>query len=121
MGCRTGTIGINLARDTATSATGKVRVVALDVSPAAVALSKENAFSILSRDNNDDAYKVYLCSAADFTNNNDFWFGFNLVVSNPPYIPAANMATLAPNVADYKSADALYSGTDGLDVVWDIV
>lgn len=41
--------------------------------------------------------------------------GFDLVVSNPPYITIADMAALAPDVRDHDPALALVAGADGLD------
>jgi len=41
---------------------------------------------------------------------------FDLVVSNPPYVPAAEYAALEPNVRDYEPRLALWGGEDGLDV-----
>jgi release factor glutamine methyltransferase len=40
--------------------------------------------------------------------------GFDLVVSNPPYIRSADIAALAPEVRDYDPRGALDGGTDGL-------
>ncbi len=40
---------------------------------------------------------------------------FDLVVSNPPYIPAADLAGLQPEVRDYEPREALDGGGDGLD------
>lgn len=40
---------------------------------------------------------------------------FDLVVSNPPYIPAADIAGLAPEVRDHDPRAALDGGVDGLD------
>lgn len=40
---------------------------------------------------------------------------FDLVVSNPPYIPNAEIAALAPEVAQYEPRLALDGGADGLD------
>lgn len=40
---------------------------------------------------------------------------FDLVVSNPPYIPAAEIATLQPEVRDFDPRIALDGGGDGLD------
>jgi len=47
--------------------------------------------------------------------------GFDLVVSNPPYISDAEFAELAPNVAQWEPRTALHGGADGLDVVERIV
>ena len=40
---------------------------------------------------------------------------FDLVVSNPPYIPSADIATLDPEVRDHEPLHALDGGPDGLD------
>ncbi|MEL6548740.1 MAG: peptide chain release factor N(5)-glutamine methyltransferase [Pseudomonadota bacterium] len=39
---------------------------------------------------------------------------FDLIVSNPPYIPAADVAGLAPEVRDHEPHGALTDGGDGL-------
>ena len=41
---------------------------------------------------------------------------FEIVVSNPPYVPLADRATLAVEVRDYEPALALFAGDDGLEV-----
>lgn len=41
--------------------------------------------------------------------------GFDLIVSNPPYIATAELATLAPEVAVFEPRLALDGGADGLD------
>ena len=40
---------------------------------------------------------------------------FDLVVSNPPYIPSGDIAGLAPEVRDHEPRLALDGGPDGLD------
>ena len=40
---------------------------------------------------------------------------FDLVVSNPPYIPTFDILTLEPSVRDYEPVWALDGGDDGLD------
>jgi release factor glutamine methyltransferase len=40
---------------------------------------------------------------------------FDLVVSNPPYIPAADIENLQPEVRDFEPKSALDGGADGLD------
>jgi release factor glutamine methyltransferase len=41
---------------------------------------------------------------------------FEIVVSNPPYVPTADRAELAVEVRDYEPGLALFAGEDGLDV-----
>ena len=40
---------------------------------------------------------------------------YDAIVSNPPYIPKADMQMLAPEVKEYEPGNALYGGEDGLD------
>ena len=138
VGCGTGAIGIAIAHQYPQL----VQVVALDVLPKAVQLSNENAIEFLSglvQDNEgtkegvESLYKAVLCSAKDFTNNlahtstldadlqPTYTMNFDIVVSNPPYIPKKDMQDLSTDVVGYESHDALCGGSDGLDVIRDIV
>jgi len=42
---------------------------------------------------------------------------FDLIVSNPPYVPSVDAPSLQPEVRDYEPAVALFSGVDGLDAI----
>lgn len=42
---------------------------------------------------------------------------FDAIVSNPPYIPEADRASLAPEILRHEPAHALFAGPDGLDVI----
>ena len=42
---------------------------------------------------------------------------FDAVVSNPPYVPASDIASLQPEVRDYEPLQALSGGADGLEVI----
>lgn len=133
VGCGTGAIGIAIARQYPEN----VQVVALDVSPEAVELSNENAAEFLSglvgeNGKVHDLYQAVLCSAKDFTNNNSSGdapknveqrhaMDFDIIVSNPPYIPANDMQELSTDVVGFESHGALCGGDDGLDVIRDIV
>jgi release factor glutamine methyltransferase len=46
---------------------------------------------------------------------------FDLVVSNPPYIPDLDRLTLQPEVVEHEPGDALFGGPDGLAVARRIV
>ncbi|MGD0912979.1 MAG: peptide chain release factor N(5)-glutamine methyltransferase [Terracidiphilus sp.] len=41
---------------------------------------------------------------------------FDIVVSNPPYVPEADRESLAVEVRDYEPKQALFAGVDGLDL-----
>ncbi len=41
---------------------------------------------------------------------------FDLIVSNPPYVPNADRAQLSVEVRDYEPAMALFAGDDGLEI-----
>jgi release factor glutamine methyltransferase len=41
---------------------------------------------------------------------------FEIIVSNPPYVPVADRATLSVEVRDHEPALALFAGDDGLEV-----
>lgn len=41
---------------------------------------------------------------------------FEMIVSNPPYVPTTERATLSVEVRDYEPALALFAGDDGLEV-----
>jgi release factor glutamine methyltransferase len=41
---------------------------------------------------------------------------FEIVVSNPPYVPSTDLATLSVEVRDYEPELALFAGDDGLEV-----
>ncbi|KAL7504000.1 hypothetical protein ACHAXN_001715 [Cyclotella atomus] len=126
VGAGTGAIGIALAN----KYPNNVEVVALDILPEAVELSNQNAVKFLRPKINDVAgndvhemYQAILCSANDFTNasKQQYNMNFDIVVSNPPYIPTIDMESLTMDVLQYESHEALCGGIDGLDIIRDIV
>jgi release factor glutamine methyltransferase len=46
---------------------------------------------------------------------------FDMIVSNPPYIPAADIEALEPEVRDYEPRGALDGGADGLDAYRELI
>lgn len=52
---------------------------------------------------------------------NPAWPGFDLIVSNPPYVPSAEISRLAPEIRDHEPRPALDGDTDGLAAIGRIV
>jgi release factor glutamine methyltransferase len=80
--------------------------VGIDLVPAATALARRNAAAL------------DLAGRTAFLNGN--WATairgrFDLVLCNPPYIPAPDIARLMPEVARHEPMTALSGGADGLD------
>lgn len=79
---------------------------AVDISAKALAVAKENAQSLDVIDRCDFAEGDLLSPLADKK--------FDVIVSNPPYIPKADMAGLESDVKDYEPHSALTDNGDGL-------
>jgi len=101
IGLGSGAIAIALAHENK-----NVRVRGIDISPEAVEIARAN-----SRLNQVDG-------RVDFSIGNleDFSGGpYDLIVSNPPYIPHRDLDGLMPDVREFEPLGALDGGTDGLD------
>jgi release factor glutamine methyltransferase len=83
-------------------------VTALDVSPEALDVAKQNA----AKNNFSD--KIQFLQGDGFAALPKE-IQFDLIISNPPYIPTAEIATLEPEVRDFDPRGALDGGADGLD------
>jgi release factor glutamine methyltransferase len=101
MGTGTGCIAIALA-----AKCPNAKICATDISPEALALAKENAAKNNVRIEflQGDAFAAVPKSGQ-----------FDLIISNPPYIPTAEIETLEPEVCDFDPRPALDGGADGLD------
>ena len=108
VGCGTGCISLSLA----TERSGKVFCYATDIEPRAVELACKNR-DALGLD--DAAVYVSLTNLVSSVPR-DEWGTFDVLVSNPPYIPHVVMAQLPSEVADHEPALALDGGDDGLDI-----
>ena len=84
-------------------------VVAVDVSPAAVAVARENARAL------DLAPRVRVIAADLFDGIRDL--RADLIVSNPPYLPSGLVPELPPEVRIHEPRLALDGGVDGLSVI----
>jgi release factor glutamine methyltransferase len=83
-------------------------IVATDVSDAALRVARRNA----ARHEVGDRVLVLqgdLLQSADGL--------FDAIVSNPPYVPAGDLASLQPEIREFEPAGALEGGLDGLDVI----
>jgi len=83
------------------------RGVGTDISTEAIAVARENAANL---DLNNRCTFLRTEWATGFADNS-----FDLVVSNPPYIPTKDIATLDPEVRDHDPHLALDGGEDGLE------
>ena len=87
----------------------KLRAMAVDISPGALAVAKENSVSLgLSQ-------RVEFLQGDLLEPLKAKGELLNAIVSNPPYIPKADIATLASEVKAYEPMGALDGGEDGLD------
>src|SRR6185295_2683266 len=84
------------------------RITAVDVSADALALARENAAR------NGVAERIEFLPGDGFSAL-PAGAGFDLIVSNPPYIPSHEIASLQPEVRDLDPRAALDGGVDGLD------
>lgn len=88
-------------------------ITAMDVSAEALALAMENA----AKHNVSDRIQFLQCDSltALSAGRAPEAPGVDLIISNPPYIPSAEIATLEPEVRDFDPFAALDGGSDGLD------
>ena len=87
-------------------------VTATDTSSAAIDIARRNALALGVADRVTFAQADVL-SAVDAT--------FDLIVSNPPYVPEIDRPALQPEVVEYEPGNALFGGPDGLAVVRRVV
>ncbi|MFO0665139.1 MAG: peptide chain release factor N(5)-glutamine methyltransferase [Polyangiaceae bacterium] len=115
LSCRTldlctgsGCIAITLSKERPTTP-----VLATDISEEALTVARANRERL-------GAYRVAFAAG-------DLWAAvpagatFDLVVSNPPYIPSGDIEGLMPDVRDFEPRLALDGGSDGLDFLRRIV
>jgi release factor glutamine methyltransferase len=100
MGTGSGCIAVALAK-----LMPETQVVAVDCSLEALAVARENGEA--------NGVTVRFISGSLF--NPVAGERFDLIVSNPPYIPTADLAGLQPEVRDFEPMGALDGGAEGLD------
>ena len=89
--------------------------MAIDINPEAVKLSNENAKRLGYGSDRYTALNIPISNFDIKRHGNDI--GFDIIISNPPYIPKSDMDALPKTVLNYEDYDALCGGDDGLDVV----
>jgi len=102
VGTGSGAIALALAREL-----GAAAVCAADVDAGALSVARSNVVRLAARVRlvRGDLLEPFASGCAD------------LVVSNPPYVGDAELATLAPEVRDHEPRRALAAGPDGLAVL----
>jgi release factor glutamine methyltransferase len=129
-GTGTGCIAIALA-----AKCPQAKITATDISAEALALAKENAarnnvaerieflqsdgFAALENVGQASSLSPSSFAASSGSKRSETGWKpvphFDLIISNPPYIPSAEIATLQPEVRDFDPRAALDGGADGLD------
>jgi release factor glutamine methyltransferase len=108
VGTGSGAIAVALAHSLVTA-----EVVALDISPAALAVAEENA-----RHNAVAARIRFLESDLLGAVANE---RFDAIVSNPPYVADSERTSLPAEVREYEPAKALFAGPTGLEMYRQLV
>jgi release factor glutamine methyltransferase len=103
IGAGSGAIAITLAYHLP-----QARITSVDISEKALAIAKENAAHNQVTDRIRFLHGDLLTPVERER--------FDLVVSNPPYVPEVDRDTLSVEVRDYEPSLALFAGTDGLDI-----
>jgi release factor glutamine methyltransferase len=80
--------------------------VAVDISEAAICIAKQNAMQL-------SLAKRVVFQVNSWTEGMDG--SFDIIVTNPPYVPDSTMASLQREVAHYQPRRALVGGEDGAD------
>jgi len=104
VGCGSGCIGIAIAHTLA-----EAELVAIDQSPAALAIARENALrhGVVSRIEFLEGDLLAPLQTRDV----------DAIVSNPPYVPDDELDALEPEVSEHEPRQALSGGKDGVSVI----
>ncbi len=84
-------------------------LTAIDRSDVALELAKENAASTGTSEKIEFVRSDFLA-----LEENGFKESFDILISNPPYVPEKELATLSEDVREFEPVDALSDGSDGL-------
>jgi release factor glutamine methyltransferase len=92
---------------------GAARAVGLEKSSSSLAIARLNA----ERHGVTERFRLVPSDVFSAIDNERF----DLIVSNPPYIPAKDVAGLQPEVREYEPHSALTDGADGLSIIEELV
>ena len=104
LGTGSGAIAIAIAKNAPTA-----RIVALDISKVSLEIAADNARRHRCMD------RITFVQGDCFAALDQSRSPFDLIVSNPPYVAGAELATLEPEVRDFEPRIALEGGRDGLE------
>jgi release factor glutamine methyltransferase len=107
VGTGTGAIVLALAQHLPTA-----YLTAVDLSPAALAVARENA----TRHHLDQRIRFVESDLLAAFSGKTPGEPFDIIVSNPPYVSLADAPALAPEVRDHEPHLALFAGNDGLEI-----
>ncbi len=109
IGVGTGAVSICLLHENP-----RATVFGVDINPLAIELSVLNAGNLGLKDR-------FLGLQTDMTvafRNGPL---FDIIISNPPYIPSCDIERLAPEIVRFEPVSALNGGPEGLDIIHDII
>lgn len=101
-GTGSGCLAISIAKERP-----EARITATDISLAALEVARRNAARHGVADRIEFVEADLLGNAGPF----------DLLVSNPPYVPEDERSAVPPEVREYEPSAALFGGPDGLDVI----
>ncbi|MBT3268840.1 peptide chain release factor N(5)-glutamine methyltransferase [Candidatus Poribacteria bacterium] len=107
VGTGSGAIAISLAKEWAPR---PIDVAAIDISRDALSVARENAAEL-------EVEEVITFCEGDLLDASEPGTTYHAVVSNPPYIPSAELDGLEPEVSKHEPRLALDGGADGFDVI----
>ena len=88
------------------------RGIGIDISAKAIQMAKVNSKNL----------NLFYRSKFKVIDLNKFNIGkYDLIVSNPPYIPAKDIKNLSKDITNYEPLTALNGGSDGLDLIKKVI
>ena len=88
------------------------RGIGIDISPKAVLTAEANSKNL----------KLFYRSKFKVVDLDKFNIGkYDLIVSNPPYIPSRDIKNLSKDIINYEPLTALNGGSDGLDLIKKVI